>query len=98
MMFIVLITYKKPLVIVDQHLAEHRMFLEKGYQQQLLMASGPQTPRTGGILLSQCSDRHALETFLAQDPFLIHDVADYTIIEFTPVKYHEALRGFIESN
>ncbi len=94
-MFVVLLHYKKPLEVVDQHLGAHRAYLEQGYQQNFLMASGPQEPRTGGVMLSQLQDRHQLEAFLAQDPFALEEIADYQVIDFSPVKYHPQFSGFI---
>ena len=96
-MFIVTLTYKKPLEVIDTYLAEHRAFLEEGYQNNYFVASGPKTPRTGGIIISQLDDREALNALIKQDPFYLHDVADYDIVEFTPVKYHKHFSAFVES-
>lgn len=96
-MFIVLITYKKPLAIIDEYLVSHRSYLDEGYKNNLLITSGPKNPRTGGILFSQLNDREQLENFLQKDPFYIHDVADYEIIEFTPIKYHANFANFIKN-
>lgn len=95
-MFIVLVHYKKPLEIIDQYLVSHRNHLDQGYQNNLLIASGPRSPRTGGILLSQSSDRFQLESFLHADPFYVNGLADYEIIEFEPVKYHQDFSKFIK--
>lgn len=96
-MFVVLVTYKKPLERVEQYLVAHRAFLDRGYQEQLLIASGPRVPRTGGILLSQCNERAVLETFLSQDPFLLQGIAEYEVIEFTPVKAHPNFQVFVDA-
>jgi uncharacterized protein YciI len=87
-MFIIILKYKKPLEIVDKYVCEHRAFLDKCYENQFLIASGPQIPRTGGVLISQLKDRIQLENILHGDPFYINEVADYEILEFTPTKYH----------
>lgn len=94
-MFLVIITYKKPLEEIDQYLSAHRNFLETGYQKNMLVVSGPRNPRTGGVIISQLKNRDELETFLMQDPFHIHDVANYDIIEFNPVKYHKDFVSFV---
>lgn len=94
-MFIVELTYKKPLEVVEKFLAEHRAYLEQGYQKHCFIASGPQNPRIGGIILSQLKDRKELETILKNDPFTLHDIVDYKIIEFTPVKHHPDFEKFI---
>jgi uncharacterized protein YciI len=97
-MFIVILTYKKPLEIVEKYLNAHRSYLDEGYRNDWLIASGPRNPRIGGILLSQLNDRSQLETFLRQDPFCINEISDYEIIEFTPVKYHPHFSKFIEGH
>lgn len=94
-MFIVILTYKKSLACVEQYLNEHRQFLENGYQREMFVASGPKNPRDGGIIISHINDRHELESFLQQDPFYIHEIADYEVIEFTPSKYHPDFATFI---
>jgi uncharacterized protein YciI len=95
-MFIIDITYKKSLEFIDQYLVEHRAFLDGGYKDNYFIASGPKNPRIGGIIISQLKDRDQLEAILKQDPFIIHDVADYNIIEFNPVKYHQDFVSFID--
>lgn len=94
-MFVIEVTYKQPMEKVDTYLAEHRAFLETGYQQDYFIASGPQNPRTGGIILSQLQDRKQLEGILHRDPFHIHNIAEYRIIEFNPVKFHKDFSKFI---
>lgn len=95
-MFIILVKYKKPLDIVDQHLVAHRSFLDEGYQKNYFIASGPQNPRSGGIILSQLTDREQLQKFMQQDPFYLQGVADYEFIEFDPVKSHPNFSYFIK--
>ena len=51
----------------------------------LLSLLAPQNPREGGVILSQMKNRESLETLLQQDPFYIHEVADYQIVEFYPM-------------
>jgi uncharacterized protein YciI len=94
-MFLVLVNYKKPLDIIDKHLADHRAFLDEGYKQDFFIVSGPRNPRTGGIIISQLNDRAQLETILSRDPFQIHDVAEYEIVEFMPIKHHQKFTAFL---
>lgn len=97
-MFIVLIHFKKPLVEIEPYVAEHRRYLDAGYQQDLLVVSGPRNPRVGGVLVSQAQDRARLEAFLAKDPYSIQQLADYELIEFAAVKAHAAFSSLIESS
>ncbi len=36
-----------------------------------------------------------IETIIAEDPFYIHNIARYEIIEFTPTKYTDPFQIFI---
>ena len=94
-MFVVLMHYEKELQVVDTHLQAHREHLEQGYQRNYLLASGPQNPRTGGVMLSQLKEKTTLEAFLKADPFVKRGIASYQIIEFTPVKYHQAIKALV---
>lgn len=96
-MFLVLISYKKPIEEIDQYLLEHRKFLDGGYKNNYFVVSGPRNPRTGGVILSQLHDRNLLENFLKDDPFYIHGIASYEVVEFVPVKYHSDFSKFIEN-
>ena len=50
-MFIAILTYKKPLEEVDRFLQAHREYLAEHYAAGDFIASGPQTPRIGGIIM-----------------------------------------------
>ena len=95
MMFLIYLTYKKPLTVVDQFLTAHREFLEQGYERDYFIVSGPREPRVGGIILSQLKDKEKLQQIIQQDPFYINGIADYEIIPFIPVKYHRNFATFV---
>jgi len=94
-MFLVTLKYIKPIEVVDQHVADHRNFLDQFYKKDCFIVSGPMNPRVGGVILSQLTDRDQLMAIIHQDPYYIHDVAEYEVIEFTPVKYHVEFASFI---
>jgi len=94
-MFIIKLTYKTPLSEVDKYLQAHREFLDYYYKQGLLLISGPLKPRTGGIIIALTKDRAYLESILQQDPYHLAEIADYELIEFTPVKHRDELKDII---
>lgn len=83
-MFIAILSYKKPLEDVDRFLQAHRDYLAKHYAAGDFIASGPQTPRIGGVIMIKAENREAVDSIIAQDPFNINSIADYQIVEFTP--------------
>jgi uncharacterized protein YciI len=95
-MFIVQLTYKVPLSEVDKYLQAHREFLDYHYKQGLLLVSGPMKPRTGGIIIAVTNDKAYLESVLDQDPYYLAEIADYQLIEFTPVNYRDELQELIQ--
>lgn len=94
-MFVINIRYIKPIEEIDHLLQAHRNFLGEQYARGLLVCSGPQTPRTGGIIISCAPDRAAVDAMLQQDPFYTEGAAEYAVTEFTPVKYAEAFAPFV---
>ena len=96
-MFIVLLTYKKSLELVEEYLAGHIIFLDECYQKNYFVVSGRKNPRTGGVIISQLKDRSQIDDVIKQDPFYINQLADYEVIEFIPTKHHPGFSGFITS-
>ncbi len=83
-MFIAILTYRKPLSEVERYLPAHREFLAEHYRSGAFIASGPQVPRTGGVILMKGSDRATVDRIIARDPFYLHGIAEYRIVEFAP--------------
>ncbi|WP_422084339.1 YciI family protein [Variovorax sp.] len=83
-MFIVTLTYIRPLEELDALMDAHVAWLKKHYESGLFVASGRQVPRKGGVILARSGDRAALEALLARDPFVQDGVARTDVIEFVP--------------
>lgn len=95
-MFIVQLTYLTPISEVDKYLQAHREFLDYYYKQDLLIASGPMKPRTGGIIIAATNDRAYLESIFKKDPYYLAEIAEYEFIEFTPIKHRDELKELIQ--
>lgn len=95
-MFVVILRYLKPMDEVEARTAEHRAWLDPHVRSGLLIATGPMVPRTGGVLPARGGGtREALVALLRDDPFQVHGVAEYEVIEFAPGKYHPAMAEFL---
>ena len=93
-MFLIIVDYKKPLEEVERYLAEHWAFLDRYFAQGKLLCTGPQNPRTGGVIVSKAANRAEAEAFTREDPFFRHEIADYTSVEFEPTKYLPVFENF----
>jgi len=96
-MFIISLSYKTSLENVEHFIPEHNDFLEKHYHSGNFIASGRKDPRTGGIILANGNSKDEIEKIIKEDPFYIHQIADYNIIEFIPTKYNEHFKFFIKN-
>jgi len=81
-MFAVHSVYLKPIEEVDKHLEAHRAFLKPLYDKGTAICSGPKIPRTGGFILMKASNREEAFEIIQNDPYVIHGMARYDIIEF----------------
>lgn len=83
-MFIISLTYIKPIEEVDALLEEHVEYLKEQYELGHFLASGRKVPRTGGIILTHAVSREDIETIITLDPFYRNQVAEYEVTEFCP--------------
>lgn len=95
-MFIVSLTYIKPIEEVDLLIAEHIDFLDEQYRLGNFQLSGRKQPRTGGVILATVKSREILDQILDLDPFHREKIAHYEVIEMVPSKSSKALEFLIE--
>jgi uncharacterized protein YciI len=85
-MFIVSLTYISEISQIDKYLEAHIEYLDKNYEKGFFIASGRKVPRSGGVILANARSRSELEEIINDDPFKIHNLADYELTEFVPTK------------
>ena len=95
-MFVVLLTYVKPLPEVDRHMRAHMKFLDQQYAAKTFIASGRQVPRTGGVILARCPSKEALVELMQRDPFLQNGVATFEVIQFRTSQHDPAFAPFAD--
>lgn len=94
-MFILNLTYTKPITEVEKYLPNHIAFLDKYYNMEKFICSGRKNPRTGGIILCNAQDINEVNDILSEDPFYKEKIASYEIIEFLPTKYAASFKSFV---
>ena len=94
-MFVVLLTYKQSLEAVDALVPAHREYLQRMYQAGTFLLSGRKAPRDGGVILATAASAQELESLLAQDPFHVHGVAAYQVIQFIPTMAAPGLQSLV---
>ena len=83
-MFVLLLTYVKPLPEVDALMRPHVAWLQEQYAAGHFLVSGRQVPRTGGVIVARGDDREKIEALAASDPFVSGGVATCEVVQFNP--------------
>lgn len=96
-MFLVSLTYIRPLEEIDNFIPEHVEFLNKHYDLGYFQLSGRKEPRTGGVILVTVKNRSKLDQILAQDPFHRENLAKYEVTKIVPTQSSKALDFLVET-
>ncbi|QNB17129.1 hypothetical protein G5S35_31075 [Paraburkholderia tropica] len=91
----VLLNCIQPLSAIEGHLDGRRRFLDRHHAKGRFLASGPQLPRTGGVILAKAASRKELCDVLMEDPFYQEHVVSYRVIEFEPNKICTGLEALL---
>jgi uncharacterized protein YciI len=73
--FVLLLTYTRPLDEVDALMRRHMAWLNEGYAAGRFLVSGRRMPRTGGVIVATGDDRDEIEALAATDPYVTGGVA-----------------------
>ena len=94
--FLVEITYNVPVMELGEAVAEHRAFLQIGYDRGWLLFAGPQSPRLGGVVIARAPTLLDLQRLFAEDVYTRRNLAKYRFLEFEPVKWQPFLQEWVE--
>ena len=90
-MFVLLLTYTRPLDEVDALMRKHMAWLDEHYAAGRFVVSGRQIPRRGGVILARGDDHDEMERIAAADPFVAGGVATCEVIQ---VRASQTADGF----
>ena len=81
-MFVIELTYKVDLSLIDAHMTAHVRFLKKYYASGNFLVSGRKIRRDGGIIVAVGKSREEIENIIKEDPFYARGLAEFRIIQF----------------
>ena len=96
--FIIESAFNVPFEQLGETLPEHRRFLQRGYEANRLLCSGPQSTQKGGIMVARASSLEEIQGFFAEDPYQKKGLATYRFIEFSPVLYHKLIESWVAAS
>ncbi|MDT0175873.1 YciI family protein [Enterobacter sp. BRE11] len=92
-MYIVSLSYFRPVEEVETLLEPHIQWLNRYFAAGVFIAAGRKDPRTGGIVLVKDIDRARLDTILAEDPFVA--VANYEVTRLNVTRATEEFAALV---
>lgn len=81
-MFLILLTYLKPLDEIDQLLHHHDALLDRNHTAGLFLASGRTVSQTGRAILVRGTSLREVKEVADKDPLVTEGAARYEIVEF----------------
>ncbi|MEG9311668.1 YciI family protein [Klebsiella pneumoniae] len=93
--YVVVLTYIKPLEEVDRAIPAHIEWLKKAMPTASFSPPAAVFPRTGGVILAKCDSRETLQARLSQDPFQQLGLARTEIIPFEASMASPALQSLL---
>jgi len=95
-MFIIQLKFSENRSAVKEHMDGHKQWLQAGFDDGIFLLAGSLQPNLGGGIVAHYVTKDEIETRVAQDPFVVHDVVKAEIIELTPSKACEQLSFLLE--
>lgn len=91
-LFVVVLTYIRPLEEVDAAGPAHVAWLRQGYDRGVFLVSGRRVPRTGGVIIAKAASLPEVEALMREDPFQRMGLATAQIVPFEANMLSEAMR------
>lgn len=91
--YIILLSYNVSLEEIMKCVPAHREYLESFYRKEMILFSGIQCSKTGGIIVMRASSEKEVEELISGDPFNRNNLASYQTIPFEA----RAWQPFIET-
>lgn len=95
-MFVLLVHYIAPQEKVDDYMGQHTQYLAKHYKLGHFIASGRKVPKTGGVIVMGNIEKDLAEEIIQEDPFHIHQIARFELIEFQSIMVCKELKTWME--
>lgn len=95
--FIVLLKMSGNKERAAEYMAEHKAWLQQGFDDGVFLASGNLTGQPGGGIVANGLSEAEVRQRLGQDPFVIHGLVSVELIGITPSRTDPRLAFLMES-
>lgn len=95
-MFIVLLRFSENKAKAGELMDAHKSWIKQGFDDGIFLLVGSLKPSGGGGVLANNTTFEALETRVAEDPFIIENVVTAEILELDPARVNEQMQFLVE--
>ena len=95
-MFIVLLRFSKNKSNAGALMERHNQWLQSGFSDGTFLMAGSIQPGEGGAIIAIGSSKEQIETLVAADPFVEHDVVRAEIIDIAIARCDARLRAVVD--
>ena len=91
-MFCIFLRFSSNKGQAPQHMAEHKRWIDQGFEDGVFLATGSLAGHQGGMVLAHNTTREALQARVALDPFVAENVVEAEIAEVALNRTDERLQ------
>ncbi|MBO6562430.1 MAG: hypothetical protein JJ959_17925 [Nisaea sp.] len=83
-MFIILLRFAKNRANAGTFVEGHKAWLKRGFDEGAFLLAGTLGEGQGGAILADAASRQAVESRVAEDPFVVEGVVSAEILDWSP--------------
>lgn len=76
---------------------EHMAYTQKAMDDGMVLMSGLKSNKNGCIFLMKSETQDTIEAYLAHEPFHVHGIQTYTIVEFRAHYVNSAIKQWLQN-
>jgi len=95
-MYIILLRFSRNRQAAADHMAGHKAWLAKGFEDGAFLMAGSIGPGQGGAVIARGASLEAVEEIVKSDPFVREDVVEAEILAFAASAARDDLRFLLE--
>ncbi len=92
-MFIVLLKFSTRRERARELMAEHNAWIGRGFDDEVFLLTGSLGGHAGGVIVAHNTSLEALQSRVAQDPFVANDVVRAEVLEIAPSRVDARLQA-----
>ena len=93
--YIVESRFVRPITEFREAVAEHRTYLQRRYDEGVMLFSGPKASRDGEVLVIRAESDEWIKEFIKDEPYHRLGFAEYTFTCFMPTMKNSMVEGWV---